>query len=233
MDERFSRTALVLGEAAVGKLKNAKVALFGIGGVGGYCLEALARTGIGSFLLVDGDDVSLSNLNRQIIATMDNVGKPKVEVGKERVLSINPEAEVETCKMFFLPDEAANFDFTKFDYVIDAVDTVAAKIAIIEKAKEAKVPVISCMGAGNKMDPTAFRVADISKTNVCPLAKVMRHELKTRGIDNVKVVFSTEPALKPEGDGTEKRKTIGSLAPVVAAAGMLMANEVIKELGLK
>lgn len=231
MDERFSRTALVLGEAAVEKLKNAKVALFGIGGVGGYCLEALARTGIGAFLLVDGDDVSLSNLNRQIIATMDNIGKPKVEVGKERVLSINPEAEVETCKMFFLPEEADRIDFSKFDYIIDAVDTVAAKIAIIKKAKEAKVPVISCMGAGNKMDPTAFRVADISKTNVCPLAKVMRHELKTRGIENVKVVFSTEPALKPEGEGTEKRKTIGSLAPVVAAAGMLMANEVIKELG--
>ncbi len=232
MEERFSRTAMVLGETAVGKLKNAKVALFGIGGVGGYCLEALARTGIGSFLLVDGDDVSLSNLNRQIIATMDCIGRPKVDVGKERVLSINPEAQVEACKMFFLPEEAERIDFTKFDYIIDAVDTVAAKIAIIEKAKEAKVPVISCMGAGNKMDPTAFRVADISKTNVCPLAKVMRHELKARGIENVKVVFSTEPALKPEGEGTG-RKTIGSLAPVVAAAGMLMANEVIKELGLK
>ncbi len=233
MEERFSRTAMVLGDKAVEKLKKAKVAIFGIGGVGGYCLEALARTGIGSFLLVDGDEVSLSNLNRQVIATMDNIGRPKVEVGKERIMSINPEAEVETCKMFFLPEDSVHFDFTKFDYIIDAVDTVAAKIAIIEKAKAAKVPVISCMGAGNKMDPTTFRVADISKTNVCPLAKVMRHELKARGIENVKVVFSTEPALKPEGETENRRKNIGSLAPVVAAAGMLMANEVIKELGLK
>lgn len=230
MENQFSRTALVLGEEAVEKIKKAKVALFGIGGVGGYCLEALARTGIGSFLLVDGDDVSISNLNRQIIATKEGIGRPKVEVAKERILSINPEAEVEIDKMFFLPEEAEHFDFTKFDYIIDAVDTVSAKIAIIEKAKEANVPVISCMGAGNKMDPTAFRVADISKTNVCPLAKVMRHELKMRGIENVKVVFSTEPALKPDGEG---RRIIGSLAPVVGTAGLLMANEVIKELGLK
>ncbi|MBQ9923503.1 MAG: tRNA threonylcarbamoyladenosine dehydratase, partial [Clostridia bacterium] len=195
MEDMFSRTRMLLGDAAMDRLKAARVAVFGIGGVGGHAVEALARSGVGALDLVDSDRVALSNLNRQIIATRDTLGMLKVEAAKARVLSINPDCAVETWPVFFLPETADRFDFTQYDYVIDAIDTVAGKLRLIEAAKAAGVPVISSMGAGNKLDATAFRVADISETSVCPLARIMRRELKKRGIDHVKVVFSTEPAL--------------------------------------
>ncbi|MBQ3651395.1 MAG: tRNA threonylcarbamoyladenosine dehydratase, partial [Clostridia bacterium] len=195
MEDMFSRTRMLLGDAAMDRLKAARVAVFGIGGVGGHAMEALARSGVGALDLVDSDRVALSNLNRQIIATRDTLGMLKVEAAKARVLSINPDCAVETWPVFFLPETADRFDFTQYDYVIDAIDTVAGKLRLIEAAKAAGVPVISSMGAGNKLDATAFRVADISETSVCPLARIMRRELKKRGIDHVKVVFSTEPAL--------------------------------------
>ena len=226
MSEIDSRTKLVLGDAAIEKLKASHVALFGLGGVGGYCLEALVRAGVGELDLYDGDVFDSSNLNRQLLSTTNVLGMEKTEVAKERALSIRPNLKISTHQMFYLPEKADEIDFTIYDYVIDAIDTVTAKLSLIEQAKKANVPVISCMGAGNKKDPTAFHVSDIAQTSVCPLAKVMRKELKVRGIENVKVVFSTEPASRPEGQ-SEK---IGSLVTTVAAAGILLANEVIMDL---
>ena len=226
MSEIDSRTKLVLGDAAIEKLKASHVALFGLGGVGGYCLEALVRAGVGELDLYDGDVFDSSNLNRQLLSTTNVLGMEKTEVAKERALSIRPNLKISTHQMFYLPEKADEIDFTIYDYVIDAIDTVTAKLSLIEQAKKANVPVISCMGAGNKKDPTAFHVSDIAQTSVCPLAKVMRKELKVRGIENVKVVFSTEPVSRPEGQ-SEK---IGSLVTTVAAAGILLANEVIMDL---
>ncbi len=226
MSEIDTRTRLILGDAAIEKLKASHVALFGLGGVGGYCLEALVRAGVGELDLYDGDVFDSSNLNRQLLSTTNVLGRDKTEVAKERALSIRPDLKINIHQMFYLPEKADEIDFTVFDYVIDAIDTVTAKLSLIEQAKKANVPVISCMGAGNKKDPTAFHVSDIAQTSVCPLAKVMRKELKVRGIENVKVVFSTEPAARPEG-ATEK---IGSLVTTVAAAGILLANEVIMDL---
>lgn len=235
-DERFSRTERLLGHAAMERLAAAKVAIFGIGGVGGYVTEALVRSGIGSFALIDRDTVSLSNLNRQIIATGKTLGRYKTEVAKERILEINPHAQVTIHNMFYLPENADQFDLSGFDYVVDAVDTVTAKIEIILRAQAAGVPVISCMGAGNKLDPTQFHIADIYQTSVCPLAKVMRRELKKRGVKKLKVLYSTEPALKLSGDSEalpdpgEKRQPPGSIAFVPSVAGLIIGGEVIRDL---
>ena len=230
--EELSRTGMLIGEEGINKLQNARVAVFGIGGVGGYVVEALARSGVGILDLIDNDTVAPSNINRQIIATHRTVGMTKVDAMKERVLSINPEAVINTYACFFLPENADSFDFTQYDYVVDAVDTVTAKLEIIMRAKAAGVPVISCMGAGNKLDPTKFEVTDIYKTTMCPLAKVMRRELKKRGVDKLKVVYSTEQALQPMGGvATESRRsTPGSIAFVPAVAGLIAAGEVIKDL---
>ena len=232
MEDMFSRTRMLLGDAAMDRLKRARVAVFGVGGVGGHVVEALTRSGVGALDLVDSDRVALSNLNRQIIATRDTLGMLKVDAAKGRILSINPDCVVRTYPIFFLPETADRFDFSQYDYVVDAIDTVAGKLRLIEAAKAAGVPVISCMGAGNKLDPTSFRVADISKTSVCPLARVMRRELKKRGIDRVKVVYSTEPALSPAptDENTGRRATPGSTAFVPAVAGMILAGEVIRDL---
>ena len=224
MDERFIRTKLLIGSEKLDILRTKHVAVFGVGGVGGYVCEALARCGIGRFAIVDRDSVNESNINRQIIALTSTVGRAKVDVMKERMCDINPDVYIEACEVFYLPQNASEFDFTKYDYVVDAVDTVTAKLQIITAAKEANVPVISCMGAGNKLDPSLFRIADISKTSVCPLAKVMRRELKNRGLEDVKCVYSTEEAIKPEGN------EIGSIAFVPSVAGLLIASEVIKDL---
>ena len=226
MTEMFSRTKMLLGENAVELLQTKKVRVFGIGGVGGYVVEALVRSGVENFVLVDNDEVCESNLNRQIIATVDTIGKDKVDVMEERILSINPKAVVEKRKCFYLPENAADFDFTRYDYIVDAVDTVTAKIDIIVRAAEAKVPVISAMGAGNKLDPTRFEVADIYKTSVCPLAKVMRHELKKRGVKKCKVVYSKEEPVK----SANGERLPGSVAFVPSVAGLIIAGEVIKDL---
>lgn len=239
--EKFIRTKMLLGEESMEKLKNAKVAVFGVGGVGGYVAEALARSGIGAFVLVDKDTVSLSNINRQIIATLKTVGRDKTDVMCERIHDINPEAQVEVRKCFYLPETADEFDFSEYTYVVDAVDTVTAKLEIIMRAKVAGVPVISSMGAGNKLDPTKFEVADIYKTHTCPLAKVMRRELKKRGIEKLKVVYSSEEPLKPAelieqaGDGADKmsgfvKAAPGSVAFVPSVAGLIIAGEVIKDI---
>lgn len=232
MKEQFERTGLLIGDGNVDNLADAKVAVFGVGGVGGYVVEALARSGVGRFVLIDKDTVSVTNINRQIIALHSTVGRPKVQVMKERILDINPDAKVETKECFFLPDNADEFDFSEYSYVVDAVDTVTAKLEIIVRAKEAKVPVISSMGAGNKLDPTRFQVTDIYKTSVCPLAKVMRRELKKRGIKKQKVVFSTEEAITPGRVVSEegRRATPGSVAFVPSVAGLIIAGEVIKDI---
>ncbi len=241
MLEQFARTQLLIGQDGLEKLQHAKVAVFGVGGVGGYVVEALARSGVGSFVLVDNDTVAMTNLNRQIIATLDTVGKYKVDVMRDRIHSINPEAQVEVHKCFYLPETAEEFDFTKYSYVVDAVDTVTAKIDIIMRATELNIPVMSSMGAGNKLDPTQFQVADIYKTSVCPLAKVMRRELKKRGVKKCKVVYSTEQAVQPiaeesnttfteEKDSTTRRALPGSIAFVPSVAGLIIAGEVIKDL---
>ncbi len=233
MINQFSRTELLLGSENMNRLKNARVAVFGIGGVGGHTVEALARSGVGTLDLIDNDDVSLTNINRQMVATLSTIGRMKVDVAKERIMDINPDAVVNVYKTFYLPETKDQFDFTKYDYVVDAIDTVAGKIALIEQAKEAGVPIISSMGAGNKLDPTAFEVADISKTTVCPLAKVMRYELKKRGIKNVKVVFSKEKAMTPLGateEDVKKRQIPGSIAFVPSVVGLIIAGEVIKDL---
>lgn len=223
MAEWLSRTERLIGKENTQKLSNARVAVFGVGGVGGFTVEALARSGIGHIELFDHDTVAESNLNRQVVATRDVIGREKVEVMKERILSINPDAEVVVHKCFYLPENKDDFDFSQYSYIVDAVDTVTAKLTIIEEAKKADVPVISSMGTGNKLDPTAFEVADISKTSVCPLAKVMRRELKKRGISHVKVVYSKEEARK-------KETPPASIAFVPSVAGLIIAGEVIKDL---
>ena len=234
MINQFSRTQLLLGSENMKRLKRAKVAVFGIGGVGGYTVEALARSGVGSLVLVDNDQVSLTNLNRQIIATWKTIGRDKVEVMRERILDINPEARVEIRKCFYLPENADTFDFSEYSYVVDAVDTVTAKIEIILRARSCGVPVISSMGAGNKLDPTQFQVADIYKTSMCPLAKVMRRELKKRGVDHLKVVYSTEKPVQPVedcGEDSQGRRSLpGSVAFVPSVAGLILASEIVKDL---
>ena len=246
---QFSRTELLLGKEAMEKLKNAKVAVFGIGGVGGYVCEALVRSGVGAFDLIDDDKVCLTNLNRQIIATRKTVGKYKTDVMKDRILEINPDARVEVHKCFFLPENADEFE--EYDYIVDAVDTVTAKISLVMKAQEMNVPIISSMGAGNKLDASQFRVADIYKTKVCPLAKVMRRELKKRGVKKLKVVYSEEKPTRPVEDMaiscrtncicppgaahkcTERRDIPGSVAFVPSVAGLIIAGEVVKDLAAK
>ncbi|HIY61865.1 MAG TPA: tRNA threonylcarbamoyladenosine dehydratase [Candidatus Eisenbergiella pullistercoris] len=218
MKEQFTRTAMLLGEDGVERLERARVAVFGIGGVGGYVAEALARSGVGHFLLVDSDRVALSNLNRQIIATLETVGQYKTQAMKERILSINPDAQVETRECFFLPENAEEFDFTGLDYVVDAVDTVTAKLELILRARRFGVPVISSMGAGNKLDASRLEVADIYQTSVCPLARVMRRELKARGVDRLKVVYSREEARKPAAPAPQASD--GDSRPVSGAAAL-------------
>ena len=222
MENQFSRTELVIGKEKVDILKKSKVAIFGIGGVGSYVVEGLARAGIGNFILVDKDEVSISNINRQIIATHNTVGNPKVEVAKKRILEINPNANVEIYQEFFMPDTEGIID-DSIDYIVDAVDTVTAKLELIVRANKLNIPIISCMGTGNKLDPTKFEIADIYKTSVCPLAKVMRKELKARGIKKLKVLYSKEEAIKTEG-------VIGSISFVPSVAGLIISGEVIKDL---
>lgn len=218
-----SRTGLLIGEKAVDRLNNARVLVFGLGGVGSYVVEALSRAGVGSFTLVDGDKVSESNINRQIIATVSSVGNSKCEVERARILDINPEAKVECKEIFYLPENADCIDFTRYDYVVDAVDTVTAKIEIVKRAKLARVPVISAMGTGNKLHPTAFRVGDVYDTKVCPLARVMRRELKAKGITSLKVVYSEEEPII-------KERVPASISFVPSVAGLILASEVIKDL---
>ncbi len=255
MLNQFSRTELLLGKDAMEQLENKRVAIFGIGGVGGYVCEALVRTGIGHFDLIDNDNVSITNINRQIIATHSTVDRNKVDVMRERMLDINPDVDITVHKCFFLPENAEQFDFKSYDYVVDAVDTVTAKIEIIMRCKAEDVPVISCMGAGNKVDPTQFHVADISRTSVCPLARVMRRELQKRGIKRLKCLYSTEKIIPPEKDenyvdevneneassqedqsgntrskSSFKKQTPGSNAFVPSVAGLIIAGEVLKDL---
>lgn len=245
---QFSRTELLLGKDSMEKLKNSRVAVFGIGGVGGYVCEALVRSGVGAFDLIDDDKVCLTNLNRQIIATRKTVGKYKTEVMRDRILEINPQADVRLHQCFFLPENSDEFPFEEYDYVVDAVDTVTAKIELVMKAQAMNVPIISSMGAGNKLDGSMFRVADIYKTKVCPLAKVMRRELKKRGVKKLKVVYSEEMPTRPIEDMaiscrsncicppdaahkcTERRDIPGSVAFVPSVAGLIIAGEVVKDL---
>lgn len=235
MLNQFSRTELLIGRQGIERLNKAHIAVFGIGGVGGYTVEALVRSGIQHIDIIDNDKVCLTNLNRQIIASHSTIGKYKVDVMKDRILDINPAAEVQAYKCFYLPETKNLFDFTKYDYVVDAVDTVTAKINLIMQAKEAGTKIICCMGAGNKMDPTQFRVADISETSVCPLARVMRNECKKRNLKDVKVLFSTEKPLTPlegmEIDCPPERRSVpGSNAFVPSVAGLIIASEIIKDL---
>lgn len=231
MEERFCRTEQLLGSSAMEKLKNSKVALFGVGGVGGYACEALVRSGVGAIDIIDGDKVAISNLNRQIIALTSTVGRFKAEVAAERARDINPAVKVRAFNEFYSPDKADKFPFAEYDYIIDAIDTVSAKLSIICECKKAGVPVISCMGAGNKLRPDAFEVADIYETSVCPLARVMRGELRKRGVESLKVVYSKELPVNStkEEDGNFKRVP-ASCAFVPAAAGLVLAGEVIKDL---
>ena len=235
--DAFSRTALLLGQEGMEKLKNARVAVFGLGGVGGYVAEALARSGVGALELVDHDTISLTNINRQLLATVDTVGQPKAEAAKKRVLAINPQAEVTARCEFYGPQTAENFDFSRYSYVVDAIDTITGKLALVTAAKEAGVPIISCMGTGNKLDPTRFQIADISKTSVCPLARIMRKECAKRGIKHLKVLFSTEdpipsdPSVLNDEELPEGRRALpGSVAFVPSVAGLIIAGEVIKDL---
>lgn len=242
MEEQFSRTRLLLGDEGIEKLKSSRVCIFGIGGVGGYVAEALARSGVGRLVLVDNDKVSLSNLNRQIIALRSTIGRYKVDVMRERILDINPDAEVSAIKCFFLPETAGDFNFRDYDYVVDAVDTVTAKLEIVMQAKKCGTAVISCMGAGNKLDAGAFLVSDIYKSSVCPLARVMRNECRKRGIKELKIVYSKERARKSistdkamelsrEDMGSTVRKAVpGSIAFVPSAAGLLIAGEVVRDI---
>ncbi len=250
MLNQFSRTQLLLGRDAMDRLAGSRVAVFGIGGVGGYVCEALARSGVQAFDLIDDDKVCLTNINRQIIATRKTVGKYKADVMKERILDINPKAEVEIHKCFFLPENAADFPFEKYDYVVDAIDTVTAKIELVMQCQKLGIPIISSMGAGNKLDPSAFRVADLYKTKVDPLARVMRRELKKRGVKKLKVVYSEEKPIRPIEDMaiscrahcicppgtkrhcTDRRDIPGSTAFVPSVAGMIIAGEIVKDLSL-
>lgn len=251
MLNQFSRTQLLLGKEAMERLEQARVAVFGVGGVGGYTAEALARSGVGTIDLIDDDKVCLTNINRQIIATRKTVGQYKADVMKERILDINPNAVVHVHKCFYLPETKDEFDFSQYSYVVDAVDTVTAKIQLVLEAQEAKIPIISSMGAGNKLDPSAFEVADIYKTSVCPLAKVMRRELKKRGVKKLKVVYSKEKPIRPLEDMsiscrtncicppgakhkcTERRDIPGSVAFVPSVVGLIIAGEVIKDLAFQ
>ena len=248
MLDQFSRTQLLLGAEGIGRLHRARVAVFGIGGVGGYTVEALARSGVGTLDLIDDDRICLTNLNRQIFATRKTVGQYKVDAAEQRILEINPGAVVHTHKTFYTPETADQFDLAQYDYVVDAIDTVTGKLELIVRAQAAGVPVISCMGAGNKMDPTALEVTDIYKTSVCPLARVMRRELRRRGVEKLKVVYSREPAMKPIEDmsiscrshcicppGTARKCSLrrdipGSTAFVPPAAGLILAGEVVRDL---
>lgn len=248
MLNQFSRTELLIGDHGIEALKKASVAIFGVGGVGSFAVEALARSGVGTFYLYDDDKVCLTNINRQLIATRKTVGRVKVEVMKERIHEINPDAVVYDNRLFFGTETAVEIDFTKFDYIIDAIDTVSSKLLLVEMANKVSVPIISSMGAGNKLDPTRFEVTDISKTSVCPLAKVMRKELKVRGIPKLKVVYSKEPAMKPiekdelscksncicpkdvQRNCSSRRQVPGSIAFVPSVVGLIIAGEVIKDL---
>lgn len=251
MLNQFSRTELLLGKEGMEKLSSARVAVFGIGGVGGFTVEALARSGVGTFDIFDDDKVCITNINRQIIATRSTVGKYKVDVMKERILDINPDAVVNTHQCFYMPENADEFDFSQYSYIVDAIDTITAKIELVVRAQAVGVPIISCMGAGNKLDPTKFEVTDIYKTSVCPLARVMRYELKRKGIKKLKVVYSKEPSIKPENDMrischancvcppgtvrkcTQRNSIPGSTAFVPSVAGLIIAGEVIKDLTAK
>ena len=231
----FSRTAFLLGDEAMKKLKNSKVAVFGLGGVGGYVVEALARSGVGALELVDHDTISITNINRQIFATRSTVGMDKAEAAKNRVLDIDPAIQVTARKEFFLPDTAESFDFASYDYVVDAIDTVTGKLALVTAAQAAGTPIISSMGTGNKLDPGKFQIADITKTSVCPLARIMRKECAKRGIKHLKVLFSTEDPISPQGGTMEelpegRRSLPGSVAFVPSVAGLMIAGEVIKDL---
>lgn len=248
MLNQFSRTQLLFGQDGMDALYKARVAVFGIGGVGGYTVEALARSGVGTLDLIDDDKVCLTNINRQLFATRKTVGQYKVDVARERVLDINPNAVVNTYKTFYMPDTASQFDFTQYDYVVDAIDTVTGKLEMVMQAERSGTPIISCMGAGNKMDPTAFEVADIYKTSMCPLARIMRRELKKRGVKKLKVVYSREEAMTPIDDMaiscrtncicppgtarkcTQRRQVPGSNAFVPSVAGLILAGEVLKGL---
>ena len=233
MTDSFSRTALLLGDEALARLKNARVAVFGVGGVGGYAVEALARSGVGALDLIDNDTVAQSNINRQIIALNSTVGQYKADVAAKRVLDINPECDVRAIKVFYMPETADEFDFTRYDYIIDAIDTVKGKLALARQAQDAGAPIISCMGAGNKLDPTAFEVADIYDTSICPLARIMRKECRARGIKGLKVVYSKEMPVRPVKkceEQTVRRDTPGSVSFVPSVAGLIIAGEVIKDL---
>ncbi len=235
MIEQFSRTQILLGEEAMQKLSRARVAVFGIGGVGGYVVEALARCGVGQLDLIDSDTVSVSNINRQILATHSTVGKLKVDAARERILDINPNCIVRTFPCFYLPDTADQFDFSRYDYIVDAIDTVTGKLELVQQAQRTNTPIICSMGTGNKLNPAALEVADISKTSVCPLARIMRKELKKRGINHLKVVYSKEDVMTPVGAEEEaarlgKRQIPGSVSFVPGAAGLILAGEVIKDL---
>lgn len=229
MDERFLRTSLIIGEENIDRLAAARVAVFGVGGVGGYVCEALARSSVGSLLLVDGDTVAASNINRQIIALDSTVGKYKAEVMKSRIKDINPNARVTACNLFFSEQTADKVDFSGVDYIVDAVDDIKAKLTLARLAQDRNIPIISAMGAGNKLDPTCFEVSDIFKTSVCPLARIMRRELKKLGVNRLKVVYSKEAPKNPPY-GLEGEKTVGSLAFVPSVMGLIIAGEVIKDL---
>ena len=238
MAEQFFRTEMLLGKDAMERLQKSRVAVFGLGGVGGYTVEALARSGIGQIDLIDHDTVSVSNLNRQILATHSTIGMAKTEAAKRRVLDINPDCKVTVHPVFYTPETADSFDFTRYDYIVDAIDTVTGKLCLEERAKQADTPIICCMGTGNKLDGSAFQVADISKTTMCPLARVMRKELGKRGIKHLKVVYSQEEAMTPAGWEEEaaaigKRQIPGSVSFVPGAAGLLLAGEVIKDIAMK
>ena len=230
MEERFSRTALMIGEEAVEKLRSSRVAIFGVGGVGSFAAEAIARMGVGSITLVDNDTVAPSNLNRQLIALHSTLGRNKVDVAKERILDINPDANVDARAMFYLPENADEIDISNFDCIVDAIDTVSAKIEIIVRADRAGVPVVSSMGTGNKLHPEMLELTDISKTSVCPLARVMRRELKSRGINHLPVVYSKEEPVKLFEDAflTNGKKTVGSISFVPSSAGLLIASKVLE-----
>ena len=248
MQNQFSRSELLIGKEGIEKLHKSRVAIFGIGGVGGYTVDALVRSGVEQIDLIDDDKVCLTNLNRQLIATRKTVGKDKVDIMRERILEINPKVTVNVYKTFFLPENADTFPFEEYDYVVDAVDTVTAKISLVMKCQEMNIPIISCMGAGNKMDASAFKVADIYKTKVCPLAKVMRRELKKRGVKKLKVVYSEEKPMTPIEDENDnwknhcicppgvqrtclqRRSVPGSMAFVPAVAGLIIAGEVVKDI---
>lgn len=233
MSENFSRTKLLIGENALQKLQNSSVIVFGIGGVGGYVVEALARSGVGSIDIVDNDKIAPSNLNRQIVALNSTLGQNKVDVAESRMLDINPNLKIKKFQVFYTEETKDIFDFSKYDYIIDAIDTVKSKISLIEQSKKYNIPIICSMGAGNKLDPTAFKVSDISKTTVCPLAKAIRLELKKKNIKDVKVVYSTETPIKPKEiiiEDSKKRQTPSSIAFVPSVAGLIIAGEVIKDL---